>query len=213
MRKKRKFIKGSTIARNYVEHMGKFDSSRGDYSFSTPIQPRYAGIDWGEPRCMGCGYYENAEYVDVREEEDNEKDWLNCWDRACECYLEKCHIVPHSQTGDDSPDNFILLCSKCHAANPNTSSVKMYQRWLDSIEPWSQWNSPDWQPSAEEQKVIEEGTAAMKVFDVSIDDMLDALNHKDFKEYYEKNTTQVAGGNNWNTRIAAIAGFLDEARA
>ena len=25
-----------------------------------------------------------------------------------------CHIIPHAETQDDSPENILILCSKCH---------------------------------------------------------------------------------------------------
>ena len=195
--KKRKHVTGKAIAQNYWDKLNK------DGTYNTPVNPRHVWVDFGEPRCMGCGLYKNAKYVDVRPDEDTEKKWLNCWNRATAgkyAYLQKCHIIPHCYEGDDSLDNFILLCKKCHNSNPNTSSVEMYQKWLDNIKPWDRY---------------EEASAglweAMDLYEVEQEQCLEAMNHPDFSDFYIKNSVQVVGeGNNWNTRIAVVAMFLKE---
>ena len=62
-------------------------------------------VDWAEAheRCWRCGYRSN---------------------------LERCHIVPDSLGGLDSPENFVLLCRRCHREAPNVKDRSFMWRWL-----------------------------------------------------------------------------------
>jgi hypothetical protein len=46
--------------------------------------------------------------------------------------LERCHIVPHSLGGSDSPDNYVLLCKDCHQEAPNTNNPNDMWDWIKS---------------------------------------------------------------------------------
>ena len=76
-------------------------------------------MDVGEPACMACGYY--------RESWDNGKVAAR-WERA---HLQKAHIVARSAGGADSPENFVLLCDRCHAAAPMTVVDRDMIAWCD----------------------------------------------------------------------------------
>ncbi|HWZ15856.1 MAG TPA: HNH endonuclease signature motif containing protein [Mucilaginibacter sp.] len=53
-----------------------------------------------------------------------------CWRCGYKSKLEKCHIIPHSLGGPDSPDNYVLLCSICHSEGPNIDDRDFFWDWL-----------------------------------------------------------------------------------
>src|SRR5688500_11752055 len=62
-------------------------------------------------------------------------DWADanevCWRCGHESYnLHKCHIVPHSLGGLDTPSNLVLLCGRCHVENPNTDDPEFFWLWI-----------------------------------------------------------------------------------
>jgi len=199
---KRKQVTGKAIAQNYWDKLNK------DGTYNTPVNPRHVWIDFGEPRCMGCGFYKNSQHVDVRPNEDTKEKWLNCWNRATAgqyAFLQKCHIIPHCFEGDDSLDNFILLCDNCHKNNPNTRSTKMYQKWLDGIQEWTRWGGV--------KNEIKEAQERYGVTDDDVEWIMQKEVHGQFLKFYGENVSLVVGeGLNWNTRMAAIAMFVEEHR-
>ena len=54
----------------------------------------------------------------------------HCWRCGCEKNLERCHIVPYSLGGIDSPKNLVLLCKRCHAENPNVKDKEIMWDWI-----------------------------------------------------------------------------------
>jgi ribosomal protein L37E len=62
-------------------------------------------VDWAEAheRCWRCGYKSN---------------------------LERCHIIPDSLGGSDSPHNLVLLCRRCHRESPDVNDPSFIWRWL-----------------------------------------------------------------------------------
>lgn len=53
-----------------------------------------------------------------------------CWRCGCRRGLERCHIVPDSLGGKDTPSNFVLLCKRCHLDNPNVADPEIMWDWL-----------------------------------------------------------------------------------
>lgn len=53
-----------------------------------------------------------------------------CWRCGIKKRLDRCHIVPRSQGGTDTPDNFVLLCKHCHFENPNLNDIEIVWDWL-----------------------------------------------------------------------------------
>lgn len=53
-----------------------------------------------------------------------------CWRCGCKSNLERCHIIPDSLGGVDSPDNLVLLCGKCHIEAPNFTDKEFFWEWL-----------------------------------------------------------------------------------
>lgn len=53
-----------------------------------------------------------------------------CWCCAHKTNLQRCHIIPHSRGGEDTPSNFVLLCKRCHLENPNVMDSEIMWDWL-----------------------------------------------------------------------------------
>lgn len=54
----------------------------------------------------------------------------HCWRCGIKKRLDRAHIVPRSQEGSDSPENFVLLCKHCHIDNPNLNNIEVVWDWL-----------------------------------------------------------------------------------
>ena len=176
--KRRKYVRRSAIAKRYVEGNNR--------------KVKVNVCDWGEPCCWACGYYSREHKYDVRK---SDKHWSACWDRAK--YLEKAHIVPFALTGDDSLENFVLLCKECHRKNPNTTSVEAYQIWLDSVPEWTNVK-------------INNFKEAFELFDLPLE-CVDALLSDDgdrFEEFLNENAISANGLVNPMTMAAAMASYL-----
>jgi len=77
-------------------------------------------------------------------ETDLNFDWsdahTHCWNCGDDKYrssvkkasLERCHIIPHSLGGKDTPSNYVLMCSDCHSEAPNTSNHNDMWNWIKS---------------------------------------------------------------------------------
>lgn len=61
-------------------------------------------------------------------------DWADaykrCWRCGYQSKLERCHIIPHSLDGPDTPSNFVLLCHRCHREAPNVKDPRFMWIWL-----------------------------------------------------------------------------------
>lgn len=53
-----------------------------------------------------------------------------CWRCGCRRRLERCHIIPASLGGEDTPSNFVILCRRCHLDNPNVADPEIMWDWL-----------------------------------------------------------------------------------
>ena len=82
-------------------------------------------IDWGEPGCWACGFHYGDKY-DIRNSNAGRDAIFRCWDRIP---LQRCHIVPRSLGGSDSPDNLFLMCRECHDHAPNTPFPEIFFEW------------------------------------------------------------------------------------
>ena len=53
-----------------------------------------------------------------------------CW-RCGDTYrLERCHIIPKSLDGSNTPDNLVLLCNKCHIEAPDINDSEVMFDWI-----------------------------------------------------------------------------------
>jgi len=117
----------SSIVKHYYENW-VYDESLKKYMFRTKITPKRF-VDIGEPACFRCGYYPQRFIKhDYIEGKTKGSPYL-VWNKAD--FLERCHIIPSGLGGGGESDNIVLLCHRCHSENPNTKSVKHYQRWMD----------------------------------------------------------------------------------
>lgn len=78
------------------------------------------------------------------DEQELNFDWADaythCWNCGDNKYrtttnkpsLERCHIIPHSLGGNDSPDNYVLLCKECHQEAPNIRNSNDMWDWIKS---------------------------------------------------------------------------------
>ncbi|VUX10777.1 HNH endonuclease [Streptococcus constellatus] len=78
-------------------------------------------------------YWANKVY-----EGDLSVDWSEaherCWRCAHKTRLERCHIIPYSLGGGDSPSNLVLLCKRCHLENPNVVDPEIMWYWLKAYQ-------------------------------------------------------------------------------
>lgn len=84
--------------------------------------------DWAEPECWGCGRWYQ---VDLVTSEANGDIYKKVWSGKMHGgTLHRCHIVPESLGGADSPENLFLLCPKCHDKAPDTINRDAFMRWV-----------------------------------------------------------------------------------
>lgn len=55
-----------------------------------------------------------------------------CWRCGYKTVLHRCHIIPHSLGGEDSPKNLVLLCNRCHREAPNIDDFEFFWDWLNA---------------------------------------------------------------------------------
>ena len=65
----------------------------------------------------------NVDFYDAHE---------RCWRCSYKTKLQKCHIVPHSLGGSDSPQNLVLLCRLCHEEGPNVIDSEIFWDWINA---------------------------------------------------------------------------------
>jgi hypothetical protein len=58
----------------------------------------------------------------------------HCWRCGEIRRLHRCHIVPSSAGGEDTPSNYILLCNACHEAAPNINNPDRMLEWLHATQ-------------------------------------------------------------------------------
>ena len=88
-----------------------------------------------QPGTMDTTHQEIIEYWTRHQDECNlSVDWAEayklCWRCAHERNLQRCHIIPRSLDGEESPSNLVLLCSQCHAEAPNVADPEYMWVWL-----------------------------------------------------------------------------------
>lgn len=70
-------------------------------------------FDWGdaESHCWNCGTYKKSK-------------------SSSKIHLERCHIVPKSLGGENTADNYVLLCKECHKEAPDVKHKSAMWEWL-----------------------------------------------------------------------------------
>lgn len=179
MKKKRKSVSSSVIARHYSENK------------NTKVKIKTL-VDWGEPSCWACGFYEFGT--------SESKNIFTRWNDAK--FLEKCHIVPSCLGGDESPDNMFLMCGECHKESPDHADKDSFQQWLNYKSKSSYFHEMH-------TMKIEK---ALNVYGINESDCLNFLDDKIIKdrffEYMKENATVVPGQKNYMTFVAALKGFM-----
>ena len=61
---------------------------------------------------------------------DSDQWHKRCWRCGYVRDLERCHIIPRSLNGTDTPDNFVLLCNECHQEAPNVNDKDYMMQWI-----------------------------------------------------------------------------------
>lgn len=94
-------------------------------------------IDWGEPACFACGYYQERwdHNPPWDEKQDGRTPWpvLNeRWERS---HLQKAHLSGFQFGGDNGPDNYAMLCRRCHIDSPDVPDAAVMVRWISQREP------------------------------------------------------------------------------
>lgn len=56
--------------------------------------------------------------------------YRRCWRCGEIEKLCRCHIIPSSRGGEDRPENFVLLCRRCHEDAPNCVDDEIIFDWL-----------------------------------------------------------------------------------
>ena len=120
----------SVIVKHYYENW-VYDDTLKKSVFRTKIKPAFF-VDIGEPACFRCGYYDYGfEEHDYIEGKTKISPYV-IWNKAR--FLQRCHIIPSVLGGGSESDNIVLLCKPCHRSNPNTTSLELYQKWMDGGE-------------------------------------------------------------------------------
>ena len=96
-------------------------------------------IDWGEPACFACGYYQ--ERWDHTPPWDEEQDGpvpdrvLN--ERWRLSRLQKAHLQGYQFGGDNDPDNYAMLCRRCHIDAPDVPDPFVMVEWMRRRPPFA----------------------------------------------------------------------------
>jgi len=76
-------------------------------------------VEWGMRNIDECGYGVDASEMHCR-----------CWRCGYERPTERCHVVPASLGGPDTPSNYRLLCHECHLEAPNVADEEAMDKWI-----------------------------------------------------------------------------------
>lgn len=92
-------------------------------------------FDWGEPACMACGIWlEKWDMPAFTKKETYPTDtWhiAKIWEA---CTLERCHIVARRNGGASTPNNFVMMCRRCHKDSPDHSEPEVLFHWMANRE-------------------------------------------------------------------------------
>ena len=71
---------------------------------------------------------------ELQEELGLSVDWAEAKERYWRCgykkTLERCHIIPDSLGGKDTPSNLVLLCKRCHIEASNVENKNFMWDWI-----------------------------------------------------------------------------------
>jgi len=83
--------------------------------WETKVCETELNLDWSEglERCWNCA-----------DKERKRKSGMTS--------IEKCHIIPKSIGGPDTPENMVLLCDECHKEAPDCTNYNFMWEWIKS---------------------------------------------------------------------------------
>ena len=91
---------------------------------SDSIRDEIVMDDCDAVRCMACGAMVKS---GIKETDD----WSRLWNSShVKSRLARCHIIPQSLGGADTPDNLVVLCKACHESSPDTTNPQTFWRWF-----------------------------------------------------------------------------------
>ncbi len=159
------------------------------------------------PECWGCRRTWSGPWN--KEEATTWQELKNMWN-ACKS-LVRCHIVPDSLGGDNSPDNLFLMCRACHDEAPDTSFRDVFFKWFEykqknncwvqqknEMKMWMKVYLPDsWRGTEEQWRQVS-----------------DIMTSDEFGKWYVGHVTshvhaQHGGIFKFSTRIGALAKFME----
>lgn len=59
-----------------------------------------------------------------------------CWNCGSPKDLTRCHIIAMSLGGQDTPNNYVVLCRKCHEEAPNVGDPRIMRDGLIAHNTW-----------------------------------------------------------------------------
>jgi hypothetical protein len=145
----------------------------------------------------------NVEGVSLKELE------RTCW--ACGAHgkerMTRCHIERYKPKEVERPDNFILLCDRCHREQPDALPKEALRYWLATRESETKRNE-------RRMSIFNAAIALLKkkfgdfVVDVACGELVDDIRSK--MERYAQNSAGQGSGNWWaNAEWAGIAAIHD----
>jgi len=129
----------------------------------------------------------------------------HCWRCGCKKMLDRCHIVPYSLKGTDSPDNLVLLCKRCHAENPNVKDKEIMWDWIKA------YRVPDYETfwiirGMQEYEFIYKKSPLQELLDLGLSsDKVDKAIKNIYKDFHEKTSTHFS---QQYLNSATIAGLI-----
>ena len=76
-------------------------------------------VEWCQKNINEIGYGVDASEMNT-----------HCFRCGCKRPTQRCHVIPDSLGGADSPENFRLLCEPCHLEAPNVDDPEAMDQWI-----------------------------------------------------------------------------------
>lgn len=91
-------------------------------------------INRQEPSCWACGRKNKS----IENNPDYKKalasrNVMKVWDLPETCFLQKAHIIPKMCSGINKPENYFLLCKKCHEESPDFSDPHYFFAYIHLV--------------------------------------------------------------------------------
>lgn len=148
-------------------------------------------MDRGEPSCWSCNKWFHKYDMDL----DMLKEVFLVWNNHS--YLDRCHILPRVLGGCNCEANFVLPCTECHKASPDTKNTGLFIKWVRHRKSWFYHVEKELKQVCEEFEYLPtEGDCAI-------------IMSEGFKDFMFKNGVIVGGRMSWATRIACLIEYKE----